>query len=140
MAKGQRPQWRWVYDPKSKPGTKPSDALKREVSEAAEAILAEWRQQYIRPVPKDHQFNYLIAVYTRWHGNYFSFCGTYACPGPNAISPSYETGFARLERVGDKRFNLAYMRHTGRWWQTDQALPLSECITKISENGLYHPS
>ena len=93
MAKGRRSQWTWVYDPKSKPGTKPSDALKREVSKAAEVILAEWRQQYIRPVPKDHQFNYLIAVYTRWRGNYFSFCGTYACPGLNALSPAFETCF-----------------------------------------------
>ena len=68
MAKGQRLQWTWIYSPKSKPGTKPSDALKREVSEAAEAILAEWRQQYIRPVPRDHRFNYLISVYTRLRG------------------------------------------------------------------------
>ena len=95
MAKGRRSQWTWIYDPKSKLGTKPSDALKREVSEATEAISAEWRQQYIRPVPKDLQFNYLIAVYTRWRGNYFSFCGTYVCPGPNALSPSFKTCFAR---------------------------------------------
>ena len=140
MAKGRGSQWRWVYDPKNKSGTKPPDALKHEITEAAESILAQWRQQYIRPVPKGYQFNHLIEVFARWRGNYFSFCGTYACPGPNALSPSFETCFARLEYLGQLGFNLAYMRHTGKWWQTEQAISLAEALKKIREDSWYHPS
>src|SRR4051794_4436855 len=105
VAKGGRSQYRWVYDSKSRAGTKPPDRVKEEVSKAAEPILEDWRHRYIKEVPKDHQFNYLIAVFTRWRGNYFSFCGTYACPGPNALSPSFETCFARLEYLGPLVFN-----------------------------------
>ena len=140
MAKGRRSEWTWVYDPKSKAGTKPREDLKREVSEAAEAILADWRQRYIKKVPADYQYNHLIEVYTKWRGNYFSFCGTYACPGPDALSPSFEASFARLEVVLAKRFNLAFMRYTGRWVQTDQALTLEECLAKIGEDDFYHPT
>src|SRR5215510_8594840 len=75
MAKGRRSQWTWVYDPKSQPGSKPPDNVKQEVSEAAETILAEWRQRYIKPVPKNYQWNYLTQLYGRWRGNYFTFGG-----------------------------------------------------------------
>ena len=78
MSKGKQSQWMWVYDPKSKPGTKPPDELKQEVSKKAEAILDEWRQLYIKPVPKNYKWNYLIQLHGRWRGNYFTFGGTYA--------------------------------------------------------------
>jgi hypothetical protein len=139
MSKGKRSQWMWVYDPKSKPGTKPPDELKQEVSKKAEAILDEWRQLYIKPVPKNYKWNYLIQLHGRWRGNYFTFGGTYACPHPDAISPTFDTGFARLEYLGQSKFNLAYFRHTGKWWQTEQAISLASALKMIREVGIYHP-
>ncbi len=139
MAMGKTTGWGWVYHPTSKPGTKPPDSLKLEVVEAAGEIIADWKKKFIRPAPKGHDFNYLIDLYTRWRGNYFYLMGTFACPNPRAISPTFDTGFARLEYVGNRLFDLAYMRHTGKWSQTGQALSLEACLQLICENSLYQP-
>jgi hypothetical protein len=138
MAKGRKSQYVWVFDPKSRPGTKPTDRLKKEVSDLAEPILAEWRERYVKP-PRNPSLNYLTTVYTRWRGNYFSFCGTYACPHPDAISPTFDICFARLEYLGQLGFNLAYFRHTGRWWQTRKAISLDAALEEIKRNSIYHP-
>ena len=36
-----------------------------------------------------------------------------------------------MEYAGDDKINLAYMRHTGQWWEILQELTLDECIEEI---------
>jgi hypothetical protein len=36
---------------------------------------------------------------------------------PNAISEYFEMRFARLEYAGGEKFNTAYMRYAGQWWE-----------------------
>jgi hypothetical protein len=97
------------------------------------------KPQNILPPPKRGRFNYLVDIFTRWHQNFFYFCATYRCPGPNALSPFFEAQFARLKYVGANRFNLAYMRHTGQWWEIERGLSVDECLKLIKENGLFSP-
>jgi hypothetical protein len=91
------------------------------------------------PLKKGYQFNYIVNLYAKWRGKYFYFCSTYACPGPRALSPSFEAYFTRLEYVGNNCFNLAYMRHTDKWWETMCGLTLGESFDTIRGNSLYHP-
>jgi hypothetical protein len=42
------------------------------------------------------------------------FCSRFCSPGPRALSPFFESKFARLQYAGNERFNLAYFRHTER--------------------------
>jgi hypothetical protein len=69
------------------------------------------KPQYVKPAPTTDDYNYIADIHSKWYRNYFYFCATYNCPSPNAISPSFETKFARMEYVADNKFNLAYMRH-----------------------------
>ena len=78
--------------------------------EAVESVL---KPRYVKPPPDEPRFNYIVDLFTKWHGRYFYFCSRYAVPGPNAIQPFFEDRFARLEYAGSNRFNLAFMRHTG---------------------------
>jgi hypothetical protein len=39
-----------------------------------------------------------------------------------------------LEYVGDRRFNLAYFRHTGEWWTTDKGLTFDKCLKLIGKD------
>ncbi len=61
---------------------------------------------------------------------------TWRSPGPNAMSEFFESRFARLEYAGDEKFNMAYMRHTGQWWEILQDLTLEECIEEMRTNPL----
>ena len=44
-----------------------------------------------------------------------------------------------MEHVGNGRFNLAYLRHTGQWWPLDSGLTLDRCLEKLREGGHYAP-
>ncbi|MGI8565738.1 MAG: hypothetical protein ACR2LZ_04560 [Pyrinomonadaceae bacterium] len=137
MAKGR---YMWVYSPPKPPKPKVPEALKAEVSEkATQLIESTLKRTYIKQPPKDNRFNYVVDLYTKWYRSYFYFCSKYACPGPSAISPFFESRFARMEYVGNNKFNMAYMRHTGEWLEVLEALPVDECIAAISDGGYFQP-
>ena len=105
----------WYLPQQRKPKSKVPEALKAEVeARAAELVESVLKPMHVTPPPKNPQFNYIIDIWTKWHQSYFYFGATYACPGPSAISPTFESKFARLEFVGGNKFALSYMRHTGK--------------------------
>ena len=80
----------------------------------------------------------MTGIHTKWHRSFFYFVADYASPGPNALSPTFESPFTRLEYVGNRRFNLAYMRHTGKWWEVYQGLTLDKCLKTIRDDATFH--
>lgn len=139
MVKNRLPAKIWVYSPRLAPGMKVPVGVKSEVTKRAQALVEEWKPLSIEKPPKGYRFNYIADLYTKWRGRYFYFCATYACPGPRALSPFFEACFTRLEYVGNNRFNLAYMRHTDKWWETERGLTLADWLETIRGNSLYHP-
>ena len=95
--------------------------------------------KHVLPPPENPEFNYVIGLSTKWHGRYFYLVATYACPGPNAISPTFEVNFARLEHTATGRYNLAYMRHTGKWHELFAGLTLDECLKSIKDDPWFQP-
>jgi hypothetical protein len=130
----------WVYSPGLDPRAKASDALKGEVERKAnELIGTALTPKYVQPPPKNPKFNYVTGLSTRWNGRFFYFVATYACPFPDAISPTFEVNFARLEHTPLGRFNLAYMRHTGKWHQLFTGLTLDECLKSVRDDPWFQP-
>jgi len=116
------------------------DSVKRMLKEKADEIIETvLKPEHIKPPPTDNDFNYLVDIYSKWYRHYFYFCAKYNCPSPNAISPSFETKFARMEYVGNERFNLSYMRHTEQWWELYQELPMLDCLKLIVEEPHFMP-
>lgn len=128
----------WILAPKKTPKPQVPDNLRAEVqAKANDLVEAVLKPQHVKRPPKKPQFNYITDIWTKWHHSYFYFCATYACPGPNAISPSFETQFARLEYVGGNRFNISYMRHTGKWFELFHGLTLQECLDHVRDDGHF---
>jgi hypothetical protein len=116
------------------------DSIKAEVEAKAKELVQSYLQPtFIEPPPEDAKWNYIINIFTKWRGSNFYFCSTYACPGPNAISPTFETTFARMKYVGNGKFNLAYMRHTENWEEVFQGLSLDDCLQMIRDVGTFQP-
>ncbi len=139
MAK-KKPQRRWVYAPRKPMPPPVPEALKVEVqAKADELIETQLKPRFIEPPPEDRRWNYIIDIWARWHRSFFHFASTYASPGPNALSPTFESPFARMEHVGDGKFNLAYMRHTGKWWEVHQGCTLDQCLKTIREDSTFQP-
>ena len=130
----------WSAAPTKKMKSTVPDLIKSRVKEKADKLIETViKPQHIKPAPTTHDYNYIADINSKWYRNYFYFCATYNCPSPNAISPSFETKFARMEYVADNQFNLAYMRHTEQWHEVFQALSLDECLKLIEEDSLFSP-
>jgi hypothetical protein len=115
------------------------DNLKAEVEKKAEALVAEFlKPQFIKPPPKNWRFNYIIDIHSKWHRSFFYFIATYRSRGPTAIKPTFEAPFARLEYIGNRRFNCTYMRHTGQWWEVHQSLSRIAGTGGRLFAGLFH--
>ncbi len=117
-----------------------TDALKAEVERKANELIEKTlRSKHVVPPPENPRFNYIIGLSTRWHSRNFYFVATYACPGPNAISPTFEVNFARLECTALGRFNLAFMRHTEKWQELSTDQTLDECLISIRDDPWFQP-
>jgi hypothetical protein len=118
------------------------EALKAELTERAneliETKLKPWRLDFDKTF-KEKGFNYVVDMYTTWWRSYLYFCSKYRCPGANAISEFFEARFTRMEYVGGRRFNLAYMRHTGRWCEVYDGLTVEECLETIEKEQIFWP-
>jgi len=128
----------WTWAP-AKPSRVPEDVKDKLTAMAGNLIDSKLKPQHVKPPPKKTRFNYLVDIFTKWHGAYFYLVSKYACPGPNSISPFFEIGFARFEYQSDGRFRLAYMRHTGKWWEIFSDLTMDEALETIGEDSLFQP-
>lgn len=133
-----RAQKQWVYSPRKATPPKISATLKATVTERGNALVESFlKPTYVKPVPPDHQWNYISNFYTKWWRSYFYFCAEYTCPGPNALYPSFESKFARLTYTGDDRFTLSFMRYTGEWVELYHDQTLDECLDAIQNDEWF---
>jgi hypothetical protein len=83
-------------------------------------------------------FNYPIAVYSEWRGTSFYICARYRTPSRRS-EEDFVGRSARMTLKGFGRFDLAFFRHTGKWFTTDYALTAAECFEEIEENEVFWP-
>jgi hypothetical protein len=123
--------------PKKITPTVPSLTISTLKEKADKLIDDVIKPQNLQPATDD--VNYLSDIHSKWYRGYFYFCATYNCPSPNAVYPSFEIKFARMEYIDDNRFNLAYMRYTGQWWEVFQDISMDDCLKEIEENPIFTP-
>lgn len=109
------------------------------VAEAMKFLRDFYEPTFLIPPPADSNFNYVVAFSACWHGSYLRFTATYACPGPNAISPSFEQHFARLGYFeGRNCYNLWARRHNDQWIAIADDLTLQGCFDLMRGNPWFH--
>jgi hypothetical protein len=129
----------WNIRPARKP-TALSDSIKREVQSKAKKLIDEvLKPKYVQSPKKDQQLNYAIDIGGKWYRNYFYLYSTYACPDPKALSPTFESKFARMKHLGMNRFALSFMRHTGEWVCIYDSLTVDECLRAVQDDPWFLP-
>jgi hypothetical protein len=130
----------WVFSPPRKPKPKVPESIKAEVQARANHLIeSDLKPQHVKPPPTHQRFNYIVDIYSKRYQSYFHFYAKYRCPAPNCITEFFETKFARLEYVGEDRFNLSYMRYTGQWWELYKDLSLEKCLEEIKHDPHFMP-
>jgi len=115
--------------PKPPPKPKVADNVRETIDAQAAVVLAALKKQFCKK-PKNPQFNWCDDLFTRWHRDALYF--VVVMRTPNGRPPTFETHAARIEHVGDGKFNLAVPMRRG--WNTvkREATP-EECLKGISE-------
>ena len=114
--------------------------LKAEADSKARNLIENvLKPMHVQPPPKGHLLNYVTDITTKWLGSKCYFVSVYACPGPHAISPTFEAKFARMQYLGNGRFALAFLRHTGRWVELYEGLSVDECLKAIRDDPWFQP-
>jgi len=136
MAKPREP---WNIRPAKKRASVTA-SIKSEVETKAKDLIDNvLKPKHVLPPSDEGQFNYITDIGAKWHRNYFYFFSTYTCPGPNALSPTFESKFARMESLGDGKFALYFMRHTGEWVGIYDSLSVDECMKAIQDDPWFLP-
>ena len=135
-----KPRKARMFSPGKKPKTSVPGTLKDELNtKARQLIETVLKPKHVQPPPKEAQFNYITDITTKWLGSKCYFISIYACPSPNAISPTFETKFARMKYLGDGKFALAFLRHTGQWVELHEGVTVDECMAAIRDDPWFVP-
>ncbi|MSR55959.1 MAG: hypothetical protein EXS09_22200 [Gemmataceae bacterium] len=108
-------------------------------AKAIDLIENVLKPKHVLPPKQDEPFNYITDIGAKWNRNYFYFISTYACPGPNALAPTFESKFARMEYLGNGKFALSFLRHSGEWVGIYDALSVDESIKAIQNDAWFMP-
>ena len=115
-------------------------SLKAEVmTKAKDLIESVLKPKHVQPPLAEAQFNYITDIQAKWYRNRFYFVSIYACPGPNAFSPTFESKFARMEPLGNGKFALYFMRHTGEWVGLYDGISVDNCMKAIHDDPWFVP-
>jgi len=128
----------WQFVP-PKPASASKEYKAQVLSLASQFLDSTLKPKSILPPPSSNQLNYIVDLFAKWHGRRLYLCSKYASPGPNAISPFFDSPFARLEYVSHDCFHVSYQRHNGEWVQLHSGLSLSESLASIVRDPLLLP-
>ena len=137
MAKSRKA---WTMTSAKSPKSTVPDSVKLELTtKTNDLIETVLKPKHVLPPNPDESFNYITDIGAKWNRNYFYLIATYACPGPNALAPSFESPFARMEYLDNGKFALSFMRHTGKWVGIFDALSVDECLKMIQDGMWFTP-
>jgi hypothetical protein len=135
-----KPPKAWTFSPGKKPPSALPGTIKDEVdTKAKELIEFVLKPKHVQPPPADVSFNYITDIQMRWLGSKCYFVSIYRTRAPHAISPTFESKFARMQYVDNGKFNLSFLRHTGKWVELYDRLSVDECLKAIRDDPWFVP-
>lgn len=115
-------------------------ALRQQVDHWAEAWLATKFSRLLEDRARDPgPFNYAIEVFSEWRGKAFYLRGRFSARSRRR-EDDFVVRHARMTLSGFGRFDLAYFRHTGRWFTVFRGLTAAKCFKEIEGNEIFSPT
>jgi len=130
----------WIYSP-AKPKKPQVPATEKELitEQCQQLINSEFKPRYINPNPAKNQ-RIITDIYGKWYRSFYYLCCIYRFDTATPSNEDIEEKFTRLEHIDENKFNLAYMRHTGQWWEIRTGISLKRALEEIKNNAILHPN
>ncbi|MDA1185546.1 MAG: hypothetical protein O2930_12995 [Acidobacteria bacterium] len=114
-------------------------AVRQQVDQWAEAWLGTFSHVLQLRAREPGPFNYPVEVFSQWRGKALYLCARYRTPS-GRVEDDFVVRQSRMTVTGFGRFDLAYFRHTGRWFTVYRGLTAAECFSEIEGNELFWPT
>jgi hypothetical protein len=117
----------------------PDEAEKREIVAACEAFIRDVLKPRFLPGIRPTQWNYVVDIHGAWAAGRYRFIQRYRSGMEDNRGEEFDAPFARIDRMGWDRFDIDWMRHTGRWWRLHKGVTLAEALRILEADELLHP-
>lgn len=115
------------------------DQLRQQIDRWAEAWIKRKFSRGLELRAADPgPFNYPVEVFFQWRGKAFYICAKYRARSRRP-DDDFVVRSARMTLTGFGRFDLAYFRHTERWFTVFCGLTPAECFEEIEGNEVFWP-
>jgi hypothetical protein len=100
-----------------------------------------WRRLKPRFLPQimPTQWNYVIDIHGAWAAGRYRFMQRYKSGMEHNRGDEFDAPFARIDRMGPDRFDIYWMRHTGKWWRPHVGVTLAEALRILETDGVLYP-
>ena len=115
----------------------PDEAEKQVIVAACEAFIGDVLKP--RFLPQISEWNYVIDIRGTWAAGRYHFTQRYRSGMEHNRGEEFDAPFARIDRIGPDRFDIYWMRHTGKWWRLHVGVTLVEALRILETDGVLHP-
>ena len=121
-----------------------SEAEKDALGARCECFIAEVLKPRFLPEIRPTQFNYCVDIKGKWRGSQYSFIQRYRSGRAPNLGEEWDSPFTRLDHadhvLSEQRFDIMWMRHTGKWWPLHSEVTLEDALRLIEEDEMLWPT
>jgi hypothetical protein len=115
------------------------EAEKQRIVAACDAFIRDVLKPRFLPQINPTKSSYPVDIHGVWAGGRYRFVQRYRSGHENSRGEEFDAPFARLDRIGNDRFDIYWMRHTGKWWRLYTGVTLVEALRILEADGILHP-
>jgi hypothetical protein len=117
----------------------PDEVEKRAIVVACDAFVRDVLRPRFLPEVRPTEWNYVIDIHGAWAAGRYRFMQRYRSGMEHNRGDEFDAPFARIDRMGPDRFDIYWMRHTGKWWRLHVGVALAEALRILETDGVLHP-
>lgn len=119
----------------------PERATKLKADVAYQTYVDGMLKKHIEQILKPHyaqlepkSLHQLADITANWYQHHYIH---FAAHFTSAVHPPYKQVFARLAYLGEDKFRMDYMRHTGQWWCKYDKLSLTKALDMLLADEFF---
>lgn len=112
---------------------------KQRIVAACETLIRAVLKPRFLPEIMPTNWNYVVDIRGAWAAGRYRFMQRYRSGMEENRGEEFDSPFARLDRIGPDRFDVQWMRHTGKWWRLHAGVTLAEALRILETDGILHP-
>ena len=112
---------------------------KQAVVTACETFIREILKPRFLLEIRSTKWNYVVDIHGAWAARRYRFMQRYRSGMEHKRGEEFDAPFARIDRMGRDRFDIYWMRHTGKWSRLHIDVTLVEALRILETDDILYP-